>query len=86
MSNHFIYQKDPFNSTKGSLILGNQSFDARSGLHPFSDMKYGSIPNGSYNVGKSSNTGGIDRFYLNPNQDIGNRSNLQIHPKSTNPI
>ena len=49
-------------------------------------MKYGSIPNGSYNVGKSSNTGGIDRFYLNPNQDIGNRTNLQIHPKSTNPI
>ncbi len=49
-------------------------------------MKYGYIPKGSYNVGKSSNTGGIDRFYLNPNQDIGNRSNLQIHPKSTNPI
>ena len=80
------YQKDPFNTTTGSLLSANSSFNARSGLHSFPQMKYGEIPNGSYVATSVSNTNGIQRYNLTPQQDIGCRSSLQIHQKSNNPI
>lgn len=79
-----IYQKNPYDTTKGDFISDTSSFNARSGLHSFPSLKFGEIPNGNYTVSSTSNTGGVPRFNLTPHQDIGSRSNLQIHPKSTN--
>lgn len=76
------YQKDPFHTTSGTIQSAGSSYDARSGLHPFSSIKYGEIPNGNYTVSSTSNTGGIERYNLSPQQDIGSRSALQIHQKS----
>lgn len=85
-NNTHTYQKNPFNPTSGTFSSGNSSYDARSGLHSYSDTKWGSIPNGDYTVSSKSNTGGIERYNLSPNQDIGSRSHLQIHQKTENPM
>lgn len=76
------YQKEPFHTTSGTFLSGGSSYDARSGRHPFSSMKMGEIPNGDYTLSSTSNTGGILRYNLSPQQDIGSRSNLQIHQKT----
>ena len=83
MSKKFQYKKDPFNPKTGTFITNEGSTSARSGIHPF-DMKWGPIPNGDYVIGETSNSGGMPRFFLDPKQDIGNRTALQIHPKSSN--
>jgi hypothetical protein len=67
---------------KGEFKSGDKTSNARSGLHPFSSQKWGSIPDGTYKVDKPSNTNNVPRFYLAPEQGIGNRSELQVHPKS----
>lgn len=83
MSRH-TYQKDPFNLTTGNFTSNGSTYDARSGLHSHSNIKLGPIPNGDYELSSISNTGGIKRFNLTPQQDIGSRSHLQIHQKSDN--
>lgn len=58
MSKH-TYQKNPFNSTTGKFSSNGSTYDARSGLHSNSNMKWGEIPNGNYKLSSKSNTGGI---------------------------
>ena len=53
-------------------------------MHSYSSMKRGEIPNGSYSIGEFKNTNNVPRYSLEPHQDIGSRSHLQIHPKSFN--
>jgi hypothetical protein len=79
------YTKDSSYFTRtGTFKTNSNEYDARSGLHPISSMKYGQIPDGDYKVSSISNTGGINRYNLEPQQNIGNRTNLQIHQKSDN--
>lgn len=53
------YQKEAFNTTTDKFFWGDSSYDARSGLHPYSSIKYAELPKGNYTVSSTSNTDGI---------------------------
>ncbi len=75
--------KNSCDSRQGSFITNGNTYSARSGMPFISETtKWGKIPEGNYNISSTSNTGGIKRYNLDPQQNIGNRSNLQIHQKS----
>lgn len=58
------YTKNSALSCQGEFKTNQNTFDARSGVHPISSFKWGSIPNATYKVSGTSNTGGITRYKL----------------------